>query len=519
MDRYCLVLNSLPPDPSPELLEQLRELGWVEGTLPMVLISGISDSEARIRKMDLEFLGVELEIVQNESVKETKPLLKQPELSLSDDDISFDELTLEIGETPIDFKTPPVEEALSVAPPAPTWELSLEEPSSPAVAPPVTPPVTLDTQNNKSEVPAFAFSLEEESEPPPAVPVAPTPIIELKSESLPSLNLEIAQEAVSLPSVEEVQPEQVKQIESPPVEVAVAEPILEPKDSSTNNPDPIESIEEENDDDEWFGVEEDESGSKVLAIAPKRKNIILGSGLVIIILLIGYIYLAPEPTPPEGASDNSGLVTALLSEQEKMLKEERKKELVSLSKVVEKPSDSISGKFPIQLSNEAIIGEIQFGRYQAGLLIDSLKLIEEQQQKLTPQELADGKTPRPWIKSFEVQLPPISSREPLGATYKFNSESRAYIEDSAGTLRIPCIIELDCEFKSGANLSCHYLIKNKALYKKPSDAKDEQNLANTKDPKVAELGMIKTTLTIERDDSLGYFVMISGDFIAKLHPQ
>lgn len=512
MDRYSLVLNSLPQDPSVELIEQLKELGWVVGALPMVIVSGISDSEARIRKTDLEFLGAELEITPTETVKEKQPESKQPELSLAIDDNEFNELTLEVETAPVDFKLPVNKEELVASPTAPVWELSLDEPSAPSNARESAP----SAETKKSETPSFAFSLEEEPESPPPAVSTPIPPIESKTEQTESFDLEIIPEAISIPPIEAA-PSENKQSEVPIVEL----PTEEKQEISTNSlhdsNSEVEAAQNENEE-EWLEIEEEELESKVESVSPKKRNILLGGSLLVIALLGGYIYLAPGTDLPEKSNDNSGLVTALLSEQDKILKEENKNALASLTKTAEKPTEFISGKFPIELSNSAINGEIRFGRYQAGLLIDSLTVIEEKQQKLTPQELADGKSARPWIKKFDAHLPSISSREPLGANYKFKSESRVYIEDSVGTLRIPCLIELDCEFKAGANLNCHYLIKNKALHKESDTSQIAQEQASSAGSGTKEVASTKTQLTIEREESLGFFVLISGAFTTKLNP-
>ena len=521
MDRFSLVLTALPPDPAEELLEQLRQLGW-NNLLPTTLIVGVSDSEARIRKTDLEFLGADLKIVPIESDKKNEPSKKLLLPDISDDEISFEELTLEVHSSPVEFSAPNPELELTQKDKAPIWELSLEDNAS---APISTPAISkVESKPSKPiaiQNPTLSFSLEEDFLPPVPEPIPPVsitlpPTVSLETEIIqsPTLDLEKSKpEVISPLPVLETPLTELKEERPTPQAVSTEQA---PDNSKVN-----ESNEEESED--WI-EDEDEVDTDLIETttkfkSPTKKNYLLCAGLALLLLLAAYINLMPDAGPPAESNDGSSLVTALLSEQERIQKEERKKEAASLKKTTESSSETIGCKFPIELSSGAITGEIRFGRYQEGLLIESFKIIEEQQEKLSPQDLAAGKIPRPWIKSFEIELPPVGVREALGATYKFKSETRAYLEDNIGTLRVPCILELDCEFKSGANLSCFYNIKNKALYKKTNEISVNQEKSPAETTFGSDLPARKAQLRIEREEALGFLVLVSGNFSAKLNPQ
>jgi hypothetical protein len=504
VERFSLILKSLPPDPPADLLAELRELGWENGELPALLVSDISGSEAKIRKGDLDILGAELDIVPQGTVfKQEAP--KEEELKIE----ALEEFSLELSEELKPFQA--IEEVSGGLLEAPIWEFSIDDVNTEQELP------KPQTVSKAVEVSTLQLSLDDDEPIAPQIPErASITQSEPTSEQIPALTLvtpkvEAPVQTLSL-SLQEPEIPPLK-VAPPEVSPAISEPDpVKPPEPIDNTPtetnsDSLPAIqaesEEDGDADDWPEVDEDEEEIEEAAPLKAQSKIFLGGALLVFLGLLAYFFLMPsEPEGPK--TDPSTLVNALLNEQEILIKEERKKQIAANAKKVELSTESIAGEFEAELSSGAIKGNIQFGRYRSGLLIESLNIKEAEAQKLAPLELGAGKIPRPWIKKFEIVIPELGSREPLGANYNFKSEARAYVEDPQGTLRVPCMIEINCEFKS--TLNCSYEIKNKALDKKTPkpDAKTDKKLP--------------AQLTIERNEGLGFLVVLNGNFSTKLDP-
>jgi len=236
---------------------------------------------------------------------------------------------------------------------------------------------------------------------------------------------------------------------------------------------------------------------------PARNNTILFALLGVLFLLGGYYLFWPSPAPRPHDSE-ADIVDVLLTEQERIIREEKRKRHAEKQKVVDTVQEIIGGNFqfgdPKSDKPPSFVGDIRFGRYKAGILIEQFSLKETSREKIPPIEIGVGKKPRPWLISLEANINQFSPRDPLGRAYLFTSDALAYLEDETGNLRIPCTLSLECNLSSGSRLKCGFQVKNKAL------AKNSDSL------------LMQPSVTVERDPHLGFLIAISGKFETTLNP-
>jgi len=476
---YAVILNKLPATCPPALLDLLAEkLGTSEiPELPALLGEKMGEELARELQTEIELFGGSVELLGEEGETAIIPGLEElsleldreieqlkietappapistrettPEYSLKfdDEETKAAEITeLGFGELEFSLKDEPKLET----PPAPPKKeevfsgLSFAEPEEelPQVAKPkvVEPPVTT------SSLELSDLTLHEVEEPALAPPPERAPVKEVPKEP-----------------VKEVVPQVVLEISAPAVESVPTEAPIKKVKKPKKEPEPEEvyDLDEEEED-------EDEEVETAPVDRPFYKRPLLIAPILVCALLAS-VFMLINKEPPAEKTSGPDIVQVLLAEQDRLVMEERINELKS--KVVSKTRLAIIERFSLDVLVPPLSGRIKIGKTTDGYAIEEFKLAETERQRLSPQDLAAGKVPRPWIKRIELPAKQSEASEKIS----HSGEAFAFIEDDVGTLRIPLELRFSCELSDESAATCSLKTWNKGQPQPLSEFQIERN--------------------------------------------
>jgi len=520
-DLPAILAEHLDESAASEAAKELQSLGATVELLPEETSEPADISGLSLHDLTLE-LDREIEALKSEGGGAPAQQLPPPETKKPTEAPKFELTFDDAPPPPPPPKQAPVSAKTQTSTPDLSFELTLDPVVPDAVAQP-TPSASL------TPVHEFTLNLEDEPAPkpqladprlaenlvrpnsdsPPPAPPKPDPVQSAKPKVQPNIELdsparptEPASEppskldkevhpnnevpvvaAVSSGETQQPEPQQVVPGEEKPLRPAFKGPGESAAETADDGEDEESDSDEDWEDGEDDEEEEEEKGRPSAANAAYRRNLFLTGGLGVAALLGLAYFLFAQPADESGVRISGDIVQALLDEQERMIREERNAQ----DKLRAAPHEKASETFIGNLNLGPFQGEIRFGRYSKGIALDSLRFGEPAREKLAPQQLAKGLSPRPWVK--QVTYTP-KERVLLSRTYFSEGDALAYVEDDVGSIRTPVKLNLHCVSSGEFDLNCRVRVTNRGLE-------------------------LFENLLVARDEKLGFKIAIAGEFVTQ----